>query len=345
MIVACAALLAGAGAVVTPQSAAAVEHPPITCQDGAQPVYLYGVWRCVVVAGGFDGDGGPLAIVEPPTGGGDHQQWCPNPLGLGPPGWGGSPEPYAPDPGATVPCELPILGWWDGTQCYYREVGMATPLDPGWDEHGPGSLRYERKCFLDAMNANGEWFGEPEEVVLPGRPDFEGGEPPVVLRLWMEAVNELMMRGPEIATAPPLENAGLVRLPTWLWTETSPHTWPEPDELTATAGPVAGEWVTAWAHAEQIEWHMGDGSDPVTCEHAGTVWQPDLGAHPGDHECVHLYLRASRHEPDGVFEITAITTWHLEWEINGVWDGELRLQAATTTPYRVNEVQVLVTYR
>jgi hypothetical protein len=58
-------------------------------------------------------------------------------------------------------------------------------------------------------------------------------------------------------------------------------------------------------------------------------------------ECHHVYVRASRHQPDGQYEITAVTTWRVWWHINGEFDNDVLIEVGTTASYPVYEVQVL----
>lgn len=190
------------------------------------------------------------------------------------------------------------------------------------------------------MNGFGEWQAS-EYVVGPENPPGYGGTPSVIPALWVEAVNSLGMRGPQIRTAPPADGAGgLVNLPVWLWTETGGNVWPEDDLHAAAVAAAVGQRVDAYARPLRIEWHMGDGSEPVTCAGPGEAWRSGLNfLRPG--ECHHVYRRPSRTEPDGRFEVVAVTTWLVWWFINGEEDGQLELQVGSTTSYRVNEVQVL----
>ena len=184
-------------------------------------------------------------------------------------------------------------------------------------------------------------------VLGPADPPGWLGTPSLVPGLWVEAINSLRLRGPDIATAPPLDTAGLVRLPTWVWTEDTDRTWPvAPLHARADARPDGVDaWVDAWAQPLRIEWDMGDGQPPTVCGHAGVPWQPGMEDDQGHGECSHRYLRPSRDQPDGVYQITAVTTWHVRWEVNGGADrGELDIQVGSTAPYRVNEIQVLVGY-
>lgn len=260
-----------------------------------------------------------------------------------------------------VPCHFD--GWWYTPlwDCFIRvgepEIGVEPPRwDVGGDEEG---RLWRVQCYPPQEDPDGDlmWLPPPPQgglwrssmlVLGPAEPPGWLGTPSLVPGLWVEAINSLRLRGPEIATAPPLDAAGLVRLPTWVWTENTARTWPEaPLHARADARPEGVDsWVDAWAQPARIEWDMGDGLPPTVCEHPGVAWQPGMDDDQGHGECSHRYLRPSRDQPDGFYEITAVTTWQVRWEVNGGADrGELEIQVGSTAPYRVNEVQVLVGYR
>lgn len=214
-------------------------------------------------------------------------------------------------------------------------VHRAACFPPG---DNPYDLKHWTTCNCGAQGEEAQWLGAPAEVVIPPSEDLdidEGG--PGLLELWVDALNSLEMHGPTIATAPPAAS-GLVRLPTWLWTEETELTWPGVLEAQAAGGP----WVVeAWAEPQHIEWDMGDGEPPEQCG-PGVAWTPgqDL-RNPPEEVCRHIYLRPSNTEPNGVFEILALTTWRVWWHINGQFDNEVEIQVGTTATYQVNEVQVL----
>jgi hypothetical protein len=188
-----------------------------------------------------------------------------------------------------------------------------------------------------------QWGGTGQLVVVNPGPEFEPPQPSL-LELWVDAVNRLEMVGPQIASAPPIDTNGLVRLPVWLWTEDRDETWPdEPRYAAAPETPTGGLWfVEAWAEPVEIVWDMGDGRAPVECNRPGIPWAQGLNlVEPPGEACHHTYYRPSRDEPGGVFEIVAITTWRVWWHINGEFDDELEVQVGTTTTYQVNEIQVV----
>jgi hypothetical protein len=351
-----AAVVTAAGTIAsltgTPPLAAATvpSQPRVFCAPAEVAVSVGGTRTCIAYTGGvIRADGEPLRIeLRSSTGGAATR--CIRRFGdddnegmVGP---------------RTVPCLDSSKGWfsyhWD---CYFREADEGTAIDPADPPPGynpadpPGGLLYRASCYPPAGNdlsLGPHWLpGDPPLwqaatlVVLPTPPDGFGSTPPPLAELWVEAVNRLQLRGPVIATAPPLHTAGVVRLPTWLWTEQSPRVW---GEVTATADARPGgvnQWVDVQAEARSITWDMGDGSDPTLCHHAGVEWEPGMESQ-GHGECSYRYLRSSRGEPDGVFPLTATTTWRVQWWVNGSWDGELELQVGSAADYRVTEIQVLV---
>jgi len=68
---------------------------------------------------------------------------------------------------------------------------------------------------------------------------------------------------------------------------------------------------------------------------------------PSQPPCGHTYTTASRHLPDGRYEITGITTWEVTWSVTGGpsdgLGGTVTLNPQSQTTLRINEVQVLVT--
>lgn len=312
----------------------------VDCPDGAV-VVLDGEQVCFPYAAGrVPMQGGPLRL-QSPRGGGGVEYWCVRHHDR---------DHDSPTNPWRVPCQL-VNGWWFSIEwdCYVRQD--TEPIPPGVElpRRGIGpddeGVQYLIRCYppqenaagLMYMNGEGRWQAE-QTIIGPANPPGFGGTPSVIPQLWQEAINALGMRGPQITTAPP-DGGALVNLPVWLWTETGGTTWPVDDPLHASAA-AAGQRVDAWAEPRQIEWDLGDGSDPLTCQGPGQAWQPGMDfLSPTD--CHHIYRRHSRHLPGGSYQITAVTTWRVWWHINGSYDNELELQVGSTTDYQVMEIQVL----
>lgn len=335
VIVVVTALIAAVGFVGRPSVAVG----EVDCPYG-NVVVLDGEQICFAYANGPIPPAGQPAVLDPPTGGGAVEVWCirHNQRDLS-----SRTNPWR------VYCNAGE--WWFHIEwdCYIRADDQATERDPNWprrdvsdDEEG---RVFEIRCYppqenqdgVMYMNGGGLWQAS-QFIIGPENPPGYEGTPSVVPGLWVDAVNALAMRGPEIRTAPPADAAALVNLPVWLWTEVGGRVWPEGEPLHEFAA-AAGQRVDAYAEPLRIEWDMGDG-ETVTCGSPGTAWEDGLNLlEPG--ECHHIYRRASRHQPDGRYEIVAITTWQVWWEINGTFDGELELEVGSTTSYQVDEIQVL----
>jgi hypothetical protein len=263
----------------------------------------------------------PTVVVSVSGSAGGHQVWCDR-------GSNYNPDPRLAhlrqvpgDPGVIMP---------DG----YR------PGDPGAVYSGMcfstshPAIELENYCFCVPPR----WFGAPHYVFLESQPDGFNGTPDPVPDLLVSAIEEMALQGPTIGTAPPAgQGAGLVRLPVWLWNEVSGSNW---GTLTETAGPIAGISVVAQAEATGIDWQMGDGGT-VHCGE-GVAWHAGMSVF--NPPCGYAYARASRHRPGGVYEISATTTWILEWQTEGLPEprgGEFELQATSTTTLQIDEIQVV----
>jgi hypothetical protein len=286
--------------------------------------------------------------LRAPAGGGATERWCLR-RDDGTDGWAG---PHR------VLCHSD--GWWYTPlwDCHIEpgqaEAGVEPPRwnVPGGD---PGQV-WRVRCYPPQEEAGGDLMWSPPPpvggewvsdmlVIGPADPPGWLGTPAVVPGLWVEAINALGLSGPQIITAPPLDTAGLVRLPTWLWTGDTARTWPDaPLHARADARPDGFDaWVDVWAEPLTIAWDMGDDTGPTTCDHGGVPWRPGMDDGQGHGECSHRYLRPSRDQVGGTYLITAVTTWRVWWEVNGGADsGALELRVGSTADYRVVEVQVLV---
>jgi hypothetical protein len=254
----------------------------------------------------------------------------------------------------TVYCQHSEHGWYSQTfDCYFMATPDVPPDDPevivpaGQSEEA--GVVYGAMCFTDShpdIPASNfcpqctppDWRPPPHLVFLSSEPDGFNGTPDPVPDLLVSAIEEMAMQAPTIGTAPPAgQGAGLVRLPVWLWNTVSDNNW---GTLSETAGPIAGISVVAQAEATSIEWDMGNGST-VRCDE-GVAWRTGMNVfHP---PCGYAYSRASRHLPGGVYEISATTTWVLQWQTVGLPEergGEFELQATSTTALQIDEIQVV----
>ena len=294
--------------------------------------------QCRLEARWEQADGGPVVLTIT-TGGGATLQTCQRPHRT---------VADAKQGPAVVDCfGGEMVGWYSASHdCYLLrtnefdlEANAHNIEYKGGTEPGSEGDLYLARCFHTDFTMPAGWT-RYRLFFLSAPPDGYEGYPDPTADLIVEAFNQLQLHGPEIGTAPPVNGAGLVGMPVWLWTEITDQTWGTP-QANATA---AGITVTANAEATHIEWHPGDGSTPITCD-AGKPWQP--GDDPLDPPCGHTYTTASRHLPDGRYEITGYTTWEVTWSVTGGPNdgigGTVTLTPQSQTTLRINEVQVLVT--
>ncbi|MDG4833013.1 hypothetical protein O7627_27450 [Solwaraspora sp. WMMD1047] len=261
-------------------------------------------------------------VVETPPAGGTEEPGD---------GGGGGGDPQCIWRGQPVACWQAGYGHFNSSDgCYYiLESPQPAAGDPAWAGHEPGDgAVYRARCNGDVIG-DLVWRATPP----PGTP---GGLTPA--QLAARAIEDLPMRGATIGLRPDPDGAGLVGLPIWMWTEVTPQTW---GPITATAS-VPGLSVTARGNATRITWDMGDGSRKV-CHNPGTAY--DRGRHgaAASPTCGYDgYQRSSRNQPGGRYQVTAVTTWHVEWwMVGGGTTGTETITRTATTSIDIDELQVV----
>lgn len=228
-----------------------------------------------------------------------------------------------------VPCHLDGLGdWVNGMNCYFQVAKPQPPAgDPRWEGHDPkdGAV-YDAYC-PDNPNRTAQWFAQPPN----------GGaavDPEVLAR---EAVKKMRLLGPDIAS-PRAAGKYTVGVPMWMWVNQSATTY-GPQPASASAGGVT---VTATAKVSQIVWQMGDGAT-VTCHGPGTVYQASTGMAESP-TCGHVYAKTSAASGGGKYQLTATSTWSINWEVTaggGGQTGQLTQTQQSQMQVAIGEVQVV----
>ncbi|WP_406297209.1 ATP/GTP-binding protein [Streptomyces sp. NBC_00624] len=165
----------------------------------------------------------------------------------------------------------------------------------------------------------------------PGGPAAPAVDPAVLAQ---EAVDKMLLRGPQIGITPKPGGKGVVGMPVYMWTAKGAETY-GPNSASATAGAVT---VTATAKVSKIVWTMGDGNI-VTCTTAGTPYKAEFGKRPSP-DCGHRYAQPSSTQPSGKWHVTATSTWTIDWQ-GGGQTGQLTEIRNSTVDITVAEVQVL----
>lgn len=227
-----------------------------------------------------------------------------------------------------VPCEDAELGSFSGG-CYYKKAVPQPPAgDVAWQGHQPGDgAIYQRSCP----------FGVPGNGVLA-----EGyvwrAQPPTVAavdpaQLAQQAVDKMKLAGPDIAS-PRVAGRYTVGVPMWMWVNQSATTY-GPNTASASAGGVT---VTAIAKVSKIVWRMGDGAI-VTCTGPGTPYKASDGMAQSP-TCGHVYSKTSADGPGGKDQVTATSTWTINWQ-GGGQNGQLVETRQSQMQVAIGELQVV----
>ncbi|MFF9594070.1 ATP/GTP-binding protein [Streptomyces sp. NPDC014646] len=212
--------------------------------------------------------------------------------------------------------------------CTYK---LADPQPPAgsmeWNGHQPGDgAVYEKTCAPGSTDA-----AITQLVWAPSPPAAAQVDPAVLAE---QAVDKMLLKGPQIGITPKPGGKGVVGMPVYMWTATGAETY-GPNTATATAGGIT---VTATAKVSKIVWQMGDGTT-VTCTTAGTPYKAEYGKKPSP-DCGHRYTRPSSVQPSGTYHVTATSTWTIDWT-GGGQNGQLTETRASAVDITVAEVQVL----
>lgn len=211
--------------------------------------------------------------------------------------------------------------------CTYK---LAAPQPPAgsldWEGHEPGDgAVYEQNCTRDDGRltiGRMVWLAEP--------PQQETIDPAVLAQ---RAVDRMTLLGPDIAS-PRAAGKYVVGVPMWMWVNRSTTTY-GPNTASASAGGVT---VTATAKVSKIVWRMGDGAT-VTCRGPGTPYTGSAGMAESP-TCGHVYAKTSAGVPGGKYEVTATSTWTIDWQGGGA-SGQLTEMRQSEVQVAIGEVQVV----
>lgn len=239
-----------------------------------------------------------------------------------------------------VPCYLDGMGWYDGVSCYYGSLPATfhEPLPEGKTEED--GRYYQKWCMLAV------------EGVLPNQTqifdgvfrwewvDYEDVPTMTPEELARLAIANVGLDGVEFQIAPPTTGSGLVNLPVWLGITETPNTWGEIGAEECNSGLC----VAISARVTSVEWNMGDGTVFTCTREQHKVWTRDKDfLSPGDDTCHHYYRQASRDQPDGRYQITATSTWTVNWQTTsgGGETGTIPTTRPSETSIQIDEIQVL----
>ncbi|WP_234360905.1 ATP/GTP-binding protein [Streptomyces europaeiscabiei] len=211
-------------------------------------------------------------------------------------------------------------------KCKLTKVDPKPPANhPVWNGADPEKNDLYFRACTDGDQDNPDGFivvpqGEPVPQVDPQE-------------LAQRAVDSMTLLGPDIAS-PKAAGKYTVGVPMWMWANQSPTTF-GPNTATASAGGVT---VTATAKVSKVVWRMGDGA-AVTCNGPGTPYRASEGMAQSP-TCGHLYAKPSTGAPNGKYQVTATSTWTIDWQGGGA-AGQLTEVRQTNVQVAIGEVQVV----
>ncbi|MEU6578201.1 ATP/GTP-binding protein [Streptomyces sp. NPDC046805] len=245
-------------------------------------------------------------------------------------GRSGKPKCYDSNVGnMETPCYLKGFGYWGNDRnCYFQKANPQPPAgDPRWEGHSPADGAVYTAYCPDNPNMTSQFFAQP--------PNGGAGVDPAVLAA--EAVKKMRLLGPDIAS-PRTAGKYTVGVPLWMWVNQSATTY-GPQSASASAGGVT---VTATAQVSKIVWQMGDGAT-VTCNGPGTVYQVSAGMSESP-TCGHIYAKTSAGAQGGKYQVTATSTWGIDWGVTaggGGQTGQLTQTQQSQMEVAIGEVQVV----
>jgi hypothetical protein len=148
-----------------------------------------------------------------------------------------------------------------------------------------------------------------------------------VLGLW--AYSQVDWDSPSVGTSPPLADASVVNLPTYLYL--NPGAW-KTFTVTATAGNVS---ATVVAVPEKVVWSTGDGGS-VTCPGEGVPYDSSYGTTPPADACTYTYSATGR------YTLSATVMYDATWTSKGAGGlgGDLGLVPGPTVSEQITVQQI-----
>ncbi len=242
----------------------------------------------------------------------------------GPPG--GIPEPGGPgdgDPGG---------GSGGGPNFNSCTYSLASPQPPPSDPVWGGNTPADGAIYLQSCPTSQPDAGDGRTLMFVANGALPG--PPVDPRVLAEqAIATMTFLPPPMQTMPPTGSEGaIVGIPVWMWV-TPGVTTTGAQTASAAAGGIT---VTATGSVTQVNWDMGDGT-VVTCG-IGTAYDGSGNPSP---TCGHVYeVKSTKTDPNGVYTLTATSTWTIVWSGGGESGVEV-LETSSTSTLRVTEINVL----
>mgnify|MGYP001390779576 CR=1 FL=1 len=129
------------------------------------------------------------------------------------------------------------------------------------------------------------------------------------------AQSQLVLELPDVATSPPRGGTQLVGVPVWFWVTNSAPA--------ATTAEIPGLAVTLSAVPTSTRYRIGDAT--LTCDGAGTAYDPDRPAAGQHSDCTHTF------DQNATVTVDATVDWQLTWTATNGQAGDLPTVSRTTS--------------
>jgi hypothetical protein len=241
--------------------------------------------------------------------------------------------------GQVIPCRTEN-GFWDAASgCYLTPTDTLVSLVHSASDYPPGTKYYRCWVLLGVVDGRPEGIERFEPVIRePGEP--ETIDPRVAAQ---QVVETMEFRAPQLGLSPYVQSAsgdGIVNVPIWMWVTDPGANTTGPLTKQATLGGVT---IIATGTVDRIDWSMGPGT-VITCKGAGTPFTrataegKSLKEIPPSPTCGHKYLKTSRCQPNGKFQVTATTYWTVHWTGGGM-QGDIPLNFSRSIPLRITDLR------
>ena len=200
--------------------------------------------------------------------------------------------------GAQIPCTNEFGTWSSAHDCYAGPMVPQPAADQTeyWEGNDPttGTI----------------WACTGDGVAIPQNTWFvPGGEaPPDPGEMAESIVKSMPLVKPAVHMAPQPPLMTYVGLPIWLWMDGDQ--W---RNVTASAT-IGSTTVTVVAEPIRVTWDLGDGME--TCTSAGRKWERGMGS-DAQTDCSYAFQHVSDFEADGVFKVTAVISYAVNWTCSG----------------------------
>lgn len=243
------------------------------------------------------------------------------------------------DPAEVIDCTNGDGGWWSNSgQCYWIIEDPQSAAPPGQSASVGAWYRCRPICDLDFMApgecvSTAQWRNEPPPGVYYYTPSQAAAA--LAARLVLQPVPMGMAPAEKVHSDDPPGTAPYRRtwvgIPVWAWVANPTSEQWGSQTISDTIGGVT---VSLTATATALWWDTGDGQQ-IACG-MGTPFDINYWANKPAQDSPDCGWRFTK---TGMYTVTAISTWTVEWEGGGESGQIMMPSTSTSTTVQVGELQ------